>query len=201
MDCQKAQYLIQEYLEKELDTGKRTELAQHVLECTECREEMNQMERADTYFSRQPLLSPPESLQENIMAGLSVLHPEVAASGISPEKSIHRFRYVVLILGQLILAASLFIIIRPKLPLPTALTHFLKRIGTTGWESLRVLKTGGDRLLELIHLDKISFGDRSYDSLIQSPWMKLSLLLVSLIFTLYLNRRLLLAGKQISRKV
>ena len=68
MDCQKAQYLIQEYLEKELDTVKRTELAQHLLECTECREEMNQMERANAYFSRQPLLSPPDKLRENIIA-------------------------------------------------------------------------------------------------------------------------------------
>lgn len=201
MDCQKAQYLIQEYLEKELDACKKIELAQHVLECTECREEMNQMERADAYFSRQPLLSPPESLQENIMAELSFAHPEVEASGISSEKSIHRLRYVLLSLGQLILTASLLIVIRPELPLPTALTHFLKRIGTTGWESLRVLKTGGNRLLELIYLDKVSFGDSTYNFLIQSPWMKSSLLLVSLIFTIYLNRRLLLAGKQISRKV
>jgi len=204
MDCQKAQYLIQEYLEKELDTDKRVELAQHLLECAECREEMNQMERADAHFSRQPRLSPPESLRENIMAELSSLHPEVVESGLlqdSPERSIHRFRYILLSLGQLILAASLLIIIRPKWPLPTAWTHFLKRIGTVGWESLRVLKTGGERLLELIHLDKVSFGDGTYDFLIRSSWMKLSLLLVSLIFTLYLNRRLLLARKQISRKV
>ncbi|MFC1716371.1 anti-sigma factor family protein [Candidatus Poribacteria bacterium] len=198
MDCQKAQYLIQEYLEKELDADERAELAQHLLECTECREEMNQMERADTYFSRQSWLPPPESLRENIMAALSFTHPEVQDS---PEKSTHRFRYILLSLGQLILAASLLIIIRPKWPLPTTWTRFLSRIGTVGKEWSLVLKTAGERLLELIHLNEVSFGDGTYGFLIQSPWVKLSLLSISLILTLYLNGRLLLAGKHISKKV
>ena len=204
MDCQKAQYLIQEYLEKELDTSKRIELAQHLLECAECREEMNQMEQADTYFSRQPWLSPPESLRENIMAELSFTQLEVEEAILiqdSPKKSIHRFRYILLSLGQLILAVSLFIIIRPEWSLPTTWTRFLKRIGTIGWEYSLVLKTAGERLLNLVHLDKVSFGDGTYDFLIRSPWVKLSLLFVSLIFTLYLNGRLLLARRHISKKV
>jgi hypothetical protein len=200
MNCQKAQYLIQEYLEKELDTSKRIELTQHLLECAECREEMNQMERADTYFSRQPWLSPPESLRESIMAELSSTYPAGFLQD-SPKKSTHRFWYILLPLGQFMLAASLLIIIRPEWQLPATLTRFLKRISTIGWEWSLILKTAGERLLKLIYLDKASFGDGIYDFLVQSPWAKLSLLLISLILTLYLNGRLLLARRHISKKV
>jgi len=182
MNCQKAQYLIQEYLEKELDTSKGIELAQHLLKCAKCREEMNQMERADTYFSRQPWLSPPESLRE-------------------PKRRIHRFWYILLPLGQFMLAASLLIIIRPEWQLPATWTRFLKRISTIGWEWSLILKTAGERLSKLIYLNKVSFGDGIYHSLVQSPWAKLSLLLISLILTLYLNGRLLLARRHISKKV
>jgi hypothetical protein len=204
MNCKKAQYLIQEYLEKELDTSKGIELAQHLLKCAKCREEMNQMERADTYFSRQPWLSPPESLRENIMAELSSTYPEVEESGLlqdSPKKPIHRFWCILLPLGQFMLAASLLIIIRPEWQLPATWARFLKRISTIGWEWSLMLKTAGERLLKLIYLDKVSFGDGIYDFLAQSPWAKISLLLISLILTLYLNGRLLLARRHISKKV
>ena len=204
MNCQKAQYLIQEYLEKELDASKRTELSQHLLECAKCREEMNQMERADTYFSRQPWLPPPENLKENIMAKLSLAQLEVGEPELlqnGQRKPILRFWYILLSLGQLILAASLLIIIRPEWPLPATWTHFLKRIGTISWEWFLVLRTAGERLLKLIYLDKASFGDGIYDLLAQSPWVKLSLLFISLILTLYLNGRLLLARRHISKKV
>lgn len=216
MNCQKkAQYLIQEYLENELDTNKRIELAQHLLECAKCREEMNQMERADAYFSRQPWLSPPESLQENIMAKLSLARNEVERrSGFSqpeveearllqdsPKKSIHRFWYILLSLGQFILAASLLIAIRPEWHLPATWTRFLKRIGTIGWEWLLILKTAGERSLKFVYLNKVSFGDGIYDFLVQSPWVRLSLLFILLILTFYLNGRLLFARRHISKKV
>lgn len=204
MNCQKAQYLIQEYLEKELDTSKEIELAQHLLECAECREEMNQMERADTYFSRQPWLSPPKSLRENIMAELGFIHPEAEESRLpqdNPKRSIHRFWHILLPLGQFMLAAILLIIIRPEWPLPATWSRFLKRISTIGWEWSLILKAAGERLSKFIYLDKVSFGDGIYDFLAQSPWVKLSLLLISLILTLYLNGRLLLARRHISKKV
>ena len=204
MNCQKAQYLIQEYLEKELDTSKRIELAQHLLKCTKCREEMNQMERADTYFSRQLWLSPPESLKESIMAKLDFTQLEVEEANSpqdSPKKSIRRFWHILLSSGQFILAASLLIIIRPEWPSPATWTRFLKRIGTIGWEWLLILKTAGERSLEFIYLDKVSFGDGIYHFLAQSPWVKLSLLFALLILTLYLNGRLLLVRRHISKKV
>ncbi len=204
MNCQTAQYLIQENLENELNTIKSIELAQHLLECAACREEMNQMEQAEAYFSCQPMLSPPENLVENVMAQVSFSRREVAEAELiqdSLKKSIHRFWYILLSLGQFILAVSLLIAIRPEWLLPSTWAHSLKRIGTIGWNWLLVLKTAGARLLKLPYLDKVSFGDEIYDFLVQPSWVNLSLLFILLILTLYLNGRLLFAPRHISKKV
>jgi len=204
VNCQTTRYLIQEYLEKELDTNKRGELAQHLLECAACREEMNQMEQVDKYFSHQPMLSPPEGLVENIMAQVSFSRREVEEAEIiqdNPRKSIHRFWYIPLSLGEFILAVSLLVAIRPEWLLPTAWANSLKRIGAIGWDWLLSLETAGMRLLKLIHLDKVSFGDEIYDFLLQPSWVKLSLLFILLMLTFYLNGRLLFARRHISKKV
>ena len=204
MNCQTAQYLIQENLEDELNTTKSIKLARHLLECAACREEMNQMEQADAYFSCQPMLSPPENLVENVMAQVSFSQREVAEAELiqdSLNKSIHRFWYILLSLGQFILAVSLLIAIRPEWLLPSTWAHSLKRIGTTGGNWLLVLKTAGVRLLKLLYLDKVSFGDEIYDFFVQPSWVTLSLLFILLILTLYLNGRLLFARRHISKKV
>ena len=204
MNCQKAQYLTQEYLEEELDTERRIELAQHLLECARCREEMNQMERADAYFSRQQWLSPPESLRENIMAKLSLAQPEVEEPSLfrnSSKKPIARLWYILLSLGQFILAASLIIAVRPEWSLPATWTRFPRRICTIGWESLLVLRTTGERSLGAIRLGKVSSGSGIYGFLAQSLWVELSLLFIMLLLTFYLDERLLSARRHISRKV
>lgn len=204
MNCQKAQYLIQEYLENELDTAEKIELAQHLLECAECREEMSQMEQADAYFSRQPLLSPPESLREKIMAQLSLIQPEVEELGTvqhNPKKSVRRFWYILLSLGQICLAASMLVAIRPEWLLPTTWSRFLKYIGMVGWNQLLTLKTAGEHSLKLIYFDKLSSGSEIYNFLIQPSWIKLSLLSILLFLTFYLDRRLLSARRRSSGKV
>ncbi len=198
MNCQKAQYLIQEYLENELDATKRLELAQHLLECATCRGEMNQMEQANAHFSCQPWLSPSESLLENIMAEVSFVQPEVAEAAVdSPKKSIHRFWYILLSSGQFILAVSMLIVIRPEWFLPATWARFLKRIGVIGWDWFLTLTTAGTRSLKLIYLNKISFWDEIHGFLVQSSWVKLSLLFILFILTFYLNGRLLFARRHI----
>jgi len=204
VNCQTTQYLIQEYLEDELNTTKRLELSQHLLECAACREEMNQMEQADAYFSTQPLLSPPESLLESIMAEISFTQPDVQAPGLvrnTPKRLIHRLWYIPLSLGQFILAVSVLIAIRPEWLLSATWANFLKRISAIGWDLLLFLKNAGMRLYKLLYLNKVSFGDGIYGFLVQSSWIKLSLFFILLILTFYLNGRLLFAQGHIPKKV
>lgn len=206
MNCQKAQYLIQEYLENEINFSEQTQLARHLLECAECREEMNQMEQADAYFSSQPLFSPPESLQENIMARLSSVHPEIEGTELEiPRKSSRRLWYIFLSLGQICLAIGMLIAVRPEWLLPAIWFSFLKRhIDTTILDWLLGLKTSVEHLWStMAHtlLDKVSFGSKIYDFLVQPSWVKLSLLFILLFLTFYLNKRLLFTRRGLSGKV
>ena len=71
IECSQAHWLIQEYLENNLDEVKTAQLAQHLLKCAACRDELSEMERAFTFFETQPILQPPQQVRTNVLAELS----------------------------------------------------------------------------------------------------------------------------------
>lgn len=71
IECSQAHWLIQEYLENHLDEVKTAQLAQHLLKCAACRDELSEMERAFTLFETQPILQSPQQVRTNVLEELS----------------------------------------------------------------------------------------------------------------------------------
>jgi len=78
IECSQAHWLIQEYLEENLNEVKTAQLAQHLLKCAVCRDELSEMERAFTLFETQPILQPPQQVRTKVLAELSQ-YPEGAS--------------------------------------------------------------------------------------------------------------------------
>ena len=71
IECSQAHWLIQEYLENNLNEVKTAQLAQHLLKCAACRDELSEMERAFALFETQPIFQPPQQVRTNVLAELS----------------------------------------------------------------------------------------------------------------------------------
>jgi len=187
MNCKKAQYLIQEYLEDKLDTAEELELSRHLQECDKCRAEMEDMEKADLLFSSQTWFSPPDKLQEDIM--LQIEQTDIVSKAL--KGSSHSFWYILLTFGQFCLTIIVFIAIKPGWLLPERWMPFFKSISVVLWDYFLALKNSVEASLKWLQADNISFGGEFYNLLFEPSLIKTLLILALLILTLYLNGKLL----------
>jgi hypothetical protein len=83
MKCQDVCKYLSEYIDDELDVKIKKDVSAHLLACSSCRAQLEQMKRIKTVFLELPEVSPPNELKDKIMSRVRDIQEHDCKSGIS----------------------------------------------------------------------------------------------------------------------
>ncbi|MCL0052602.1 zf-HC2 domain-containing protein [Peptococcaceae bacterium] len=83
MKCQDVCKYLSEYMDDELDVKIKKDVSAHLLACSSCRAQLEQMKRIKAVFLELPEVSPPSELKDEIMSRIRDIQEHDCKSGIS----------------------------------------------------------------------------------------------------------------------